>query len=74
MEPVTSTGIQILFGDTVAIALMKARKVSKTEYAMNHPAGKIGKQLMLHVSDIMATGNGIPAVNASDKVVDVLLE
>eukprot|EP00192_Tetraselmis_astigmatica_P011023 CAMPEP_0117666174 /NCGR_PEP_ID=MMETSP0804-20121206/10227_1 /TAXON_ID=1074897 /ORGANISM="Tetraselmis astigmatica, Strain CCMP880" /LENGTH=369 /DNA_ID=CAMNT_0005473685 /DNA_START=252 /DNA_END=1361 /DNA_ORIENTATION=+ len=74
MEPATSTSLQILFGDTVAIALMQARKVSKTEYAMNHPAGRFGKQLMLHVADIMATGSQVPMVNSDDKVVEVLME
>lgn len=73
-EPVTSTSLQILFGDTVAIALMQARRISKDEYAMNHPACSLGKQLMLHVKDIMATGRDLPMVKSSDKVVDVLLE
>ena len=74
MEPVTSTSLQILFGDTVAILLMQAKDVTKDEYAMNHPGGKLGKQLMLHVSDIMATGNQVPMVHQHDLVVDVLME
>jgi len=73
-EPVTSTSLQILFGDTVAIALMQARHFSKDEYAMNHPACSLGKQLMLHVKDIMATGKDLPKVKPTDRVVDVLLE
>mmetsp|Transcript_30013 Transcript_30013/g.76976 ORF Transcript_30013/g.76976 Transcript_30013/m.76976 type:complete len:345 (+) Transcript_30013:170-1204(+) len=73
-EPVTSTSLQILFGDTVAIALMQARRFSKDDYAMNHPAGSLGKQLMLHVKDIMACGRDLPVVRPDDKVVDVLLE
>lgn len=74
MEPATSTSLQILFGDTVAIALMKARKVSKTQYAMNHPAARIGKQLILHVGDIMCTGSSVPMVTEHEKVVEVLME
>ena len=49
LAPVTSTAIQMVFGDTVAIALMGARKLSKEEYAGNHPAGKIGKSLIFKV-------------------------
>lgn len=74
MEPATSTSLQILFGDTVAIAVMQARQVTQQEYAMNHPSGKLGKQLILHVGDIMATGRQVPKANVTDKVVDVLME
>ena len=49
LAPVTSTAIQMVFGDTVAIALMEARNLTKEEYAANHPAGKIGKSLFLKV-------------------------
>jgi len=49
LAPVTSTAIQMVFGDTVAIALMAARNLTKDEYAANHPAGKIGKSLIFKV-------------------------
>ncbi|GFP88466.1 probable arabinose 5-phosphate isomerase [Phtheirospermum japonicum] len=50
LAPVTSTAIQMVFGDTVAIALMGARNLSKEEYAANHPAGRIGKSLIFKVN------------------------
>ncbi|CAL5404071.1 unnamed protein product [Camellia sinensis] len=46
LAPVTSTAIQMVFGDTVAIGLMGARNLTKDEYAANHPAGRIGKSLI----------------------------
>lgn len=49
LAPVTSTAIQMVFGDTVAIALMGARNFSKEMYAANHPAGRIGKSLIFKV-------------------------
>lgn len=49
LAPVTSTAIQMVFGDTVAIALMGARNLTKEDYAGNHPAGKIGKSLIFKV-------------------------
>lgn len=49
LAPVTSTAIQMVFGDTVAIALMGARNLSRNEYAANHPAGRIGKSLIFKV-------------------------
>lgn len=52
LAPVTSTAIQMVFGDTVAIALMAARNLTKDEYAANHPAGKIGKSLIFKVTEL----------------------
>lgn len=49
LAPVTSTAIQMVFGDTVAIALMSARNLTREEYATNHPAGRIGKSLIFKV-------------------------
>lgn len=49
LAPVTSTAIQMVFGDTIAVALMAARNLSKEEYAANHPAGRIGKSLIFKV-------------------------
>ncbi|KAL9668721.1 hypothetical protein QQ045_006259 [Rhodiola kirilowii] len=46
---VTSTAIQMVFGDTVAIAMMEARKPTREEYSANHHAGRIGKSLILKV-------------------------
>jgi arabinose-5-phosphate isomerase len=49
LAPVTSTAIQMVFGDTVAIALMLARNLTRDEYAANHPAGRIEKSLIFKV-------------------------
>ena len=50
LAPVTSTAIQMVFGDTVVAAIMEARRLSRDQYASNHPAGKIGKTLILKVT------------------------
>ncbi len=73
LAPVTSTAIQMLFGDTVAIALMQAKNLTKDQYAMNHPAGRIGKRLILRVVDV-AKQNDIPLVTGENKVMDILVE
>ncbi|CAH8342202.1 unnamed protein product [Eruca vesicaria subsp. sativa] len=39
---VTSTAIQMVFGDTIALVLMAARNLTQEEYGANHPAGRIG--------------------------------
>lgn len=74
LAPVTSTAIQMLFGDTVAIALMKAKQLTMDQYAANHPAGRIGKRLTLRVADLMLTGAALPVVPPEMHIIDVLTE
>lgn len=49
LAPVTSAAVQMVFGDTIVAAVMAARKVTRDQYAKNHPAGKIGKSLIFKV-------------------------
>lgn len=74
LAPVTSTAIQMLFGDTCAVAIMQAKNLTKDEYAMNHPAGRIGKRLILRVCDVMKPVEQLPLCGPSDKLVNVLVE
>jgi len=74
LAPVTSTAIQMLFGDTVAIALMQAKQLTQEEYAMNHPAGRIGKRLILNVRDVMKLEAGLPMVAPDITIVNALVE
>ncbi|KAJ1416603.1 Sugar isomerase [Sesbania bispinosa] len=74
LAPVTSTAIQMVFGDTVAIALMAARNLTKDEYAANHPAGKIGKSLIFKVKDVMRKQDELPICRESDLIMDQLVE
>ncbi|KAK7373256.1 hypothetical protein VNO80_06656 [Phaseolus coccineus] len=50
----------MVFGDTMAIAFMEARNFTKEEYAANHPAGKIGKNLIFKVKDVMKKQEDVP--------------
>uniref|UniRef100_A0A2P2JRW0 Uncharacterized protein MANES_12G033300 n=1 Tax=Rhizophora mucronata TaxID=61149 RepID=A0A2P2JRW0_RHIMU len=74
LAPVTSTAIQMVFGDTVAIALMGARNLSKEEYAANHPAGRIGKSLIFKVKDVMKKQEELPVCREGDLIMDQLVE
>ncbi|KAL7252521.1 hypothetical protein ACSBR1_007143 [Camellia fascicularis] len=74
LAPVTSTAIQMVFGDTVAIALMGARNLTKDEYATNHPAGRIGKSLIFKVKDVMKKQEELPVCREGDLIMDQLVE
>lgn len=64
--PTTSNTIQMLFGDTLAVALMMARGLTMDQYAMNHPAGRIGKRLVMKVADIMKTEKNVSKATPED--------
>ncbi|KAF3951680.1 hypothetical protein CMV_022697 [Castanea mollissima] len=74
LAPVTSTAIQMVFGDTVAIALMEARNLTREEYAANHPAGRIGKSLIFKVKDVMKKQEELPVCREGDLIMDQLVE
>ncbi|CAM6092668.1 unnamed protein product [Calypogeia fissa] len=74
LAPVTSTAIQMLFGDTIAISLMQQKHLTREEYALNHPAGRIGKRLILRVQDVMKKGAEIPTCKEKDLVMEQLVE
>ena len=50
LAPTTSTAVQLIFGDVMAVALMQAKKFSLDQYALNHPAGSIGRMIADQVS------------------------
>ncbi|KAL0706964.1 hypothetical protein Bca4012_073390 [Brassica carinata] len=74
LAPVTSTAIQMVFGDTIAVALMAARNLTKEEYGANHPAGRIGKSLIFKVKDVMKKKEELPVCKEGDLVMDQLVE
>ncbi|WOL15195.1 hypothetical protein Cni_G23976 [Canna indica] len=74
LAPVTSASIQMLFGDTIVASLMAARRLTKEQYARNHPAGKIGKSLIFKVKDVMKKKAELPLCKEGDMIMDQLTE
>lgn len=64
----------MVFGDTVVAAIMEARRLTRDQYASNHPAGKIGKTLIFKVKDVMKKQNELPLCKESDMIMDQLTE
>lgn len=71
--PTTYNAMQMLLGDTIAVALMHAKGLTKEEYAKNHPAGRIGKRLVLKVSDVMLDSN-LPTVRPGEGGLQALMQ
>ena len=74
LAPTSSTTVALVMGDALAVALLQARGFTAEDFALSHPGGSLGKRLLLHVSDIMHTGNRMPKVNESASVSQALLE
>ena len=73
MAPTTSTTATMAMGDALAMVMLEARSFDKESYALNHPAGAIGRALILKVGDIMRTGARCARVRPETKVLDALL-
>jgi len=73
LAPMASTTSMLAMGDALCAALMDKRKFKKSDFALLHPGGSLGKQLLLKVEDIMRKASGNPVVRESRKVKDVLL-
>ena len=74
LAPTSSTTVALVLGDALAVALLDARGFTEEDFALSHPGGSLGRRLLLHVSDIMHSGNEIPKVNENASLRDALLE
>ncbi|MFQ5659690.1 MAG: KpsF/GutQ family sugar-phosphate isomerase [Gammaproteobacteria bacterium] len=74
LAPTSSSTAALSMGDAIAIALLEARGFGPDDFALTHPGGTLGRRLLLHVNDIMHTGNEIPCVHAQSLLSDALLE
>lgn len=74
LAPTASTTATLVMGDAIAIALLDARGFGEDDFALSHPGGTLGRRLLLHVSDIMHTGNEIPKVGEQALLKDALIE
>jgi arabinose-5-phosphate isomerase len=74
LAPTASTTAALAVGDALAVALLKARGFTEEDFARSHPAGNLGRRLLLHVSDVMRSGADIPTVRADTPLAEGLLE
>lgn len=74
LAPTSSTTATLVMGDALAVALLETRGFTAEDFARSHPGGLLGRRLLLHVSDIMHTGDQIPAVLESTLMSDALIE
>ncbi len=74
LAPTSSTTAALAMGDALAITLLQKRNFTKEDFAMFHPGGSLGKQLLLKVEAMMVSGKDIPVVNESVSVSEAIVE
>jgi arabinose-5-phosphate isomerase len=62
LAPTASTTAALAMGDALAVAVLEARGFTRADFAQSHPGGALGRRLLLHVEDLMRTGDAIPRV------------
>lgn len=72
LAPTSSTTSTLVYGDVLAVGLMKRKGFTKTDYKRRHPGGKLGA-ILQKVSDLMHTGDELPLVTESSNMQDALL-
>jgi len=73
LAPTASTTVMLVMGDALALAVLRARGFKPSDYAKRHPAGAIGRALLLRVGDIMRTGERNAVARETLSVRDSLL-
>jgi arabinose-5-phosphate isomerase len=74
LAPTASTAAQMALGDALAVALLDARGFREEDFARSHPGGSLGRKLLMHVRDLMRSGDALPRVSPDASFSELLRE
>jgi arabinose-5-phosphate isomerase len=74
LAPTASTTAALALGDALAVALLEARGFTAEDFARSHPAGALGRRLLLHIRDVMHAGDEVPRVRETATLSETLVE
>ena len=74
LAPTSSTTVALALGDALALCVLDQRDFTAEDFARSHPGGSLGRRLLIHVSDLMRTGEQVPQVTINATLSDGLLE
>lgn len=74
LAPTASTTAQMALGDALAVALLDARGFQEADFARSHPGGALGRKLLMHVHDLMRSGDAVPSVAPDTGFTELLRE
>lgn len=70
--PMTSTTLTLAMGDALAVCLMRARNFSKSDFALFHPGGSLGRELFIKIADLMRVGD-LPLLDCDMSLKDSII-
>jgi arabinose-5-phosphate isomerase len=73
LAPTTSTTMQLIVGDALAISLLNIRDFNKDNFRLLHPGGRLGA-ILAKVSDIMHIDDEIPVLNKGSKMSEAIIK
>lgn len=73
LAPMSSTTVALVLGDALAAALMQAKGLTEKDFAANHPAGQLGKNLLLKAADCMHSGEALPVALPHDSIKSAII-
>ena len=74
LAPTASTTAALAMGDALAVALLEARGFTADDFARSHPAGALGRRLLLRITDVMHVGDDVPKVAPDASISEALME
>ena len=74
LAPMASTTVALVIGDALAAVVMILKGKTKEDFASNHPAGQLGKNLLLKASDVMHSGENLPMIKPGKNIRDAVME
>jgi len=74
LAPTSSTTASLAMGDALAVALLDVRGFTADDFARSHPAGSLGRRLLLHITDVMHSGDELPRVDVGASLSEALVE
>jgi arabinose-5-phosphate isomerase len=73
LAPTASTTAALALGDALAMVLLEARGLTREDFAKYHPAGNLGRVLLLRTRDIMRSGQRLPVARDTVTVQEAIL-
>jgi arabinose-5-phosphate isomerase len=73
LAPTSSSTLMLAFGDALAVVVSSQRQFTRQAFARNHPAGALGKKLLLTVRSFMLTGELLPLLKPHTLFQEVLV-
>lgn len=74
LAPTSSTTAALVMGDALAVSLLESRGFTREDFARSHPSGQLGRRLVIHIRDIMHSGDDIPRVAEQATISEAIVE